>query len=177
MWQILRQITRTGIVTEAQPGPDADALAEARCIQDERLAILGRALAIREVDAGACNRCKLEIHALNNPYCNVEGLGMKFVASPCHADTLLVAGLVSRHTAEALRRTYEATPEPSLVVAVGDCGCDRDLFGESYANCEIVANVIPVDVTVPVPGCSPPPVDILQAVKKLQPGAARAFRR
>jgi Ni,Fe-hydrogenase III small subunit len=178
MWQILRQITRTGIVTEAPPRLDDAVLAEARRIQDELLAILGQALTIREVDAGSCNGCELEIHALNNPYYNIEGLGIRFVASPRHADMLLVTGPVSRHMAEALRRTYDATPEPRLVLAVGDCGCDGGIFGESYASCGRVANVIPVDVTVP--GCPPPPIDILRGILravKLQPGVGRAGRR
>lgn len=178
MWQILRQIIRPGLVTEAPPRLDDAALAEARNIQDELLAILGQALTIREVDAGSCNGCELEIHALNNPYYNLEGLGLRFVASPRHADMLLVTGPVSRHMAEALRRTFEATPEPRLVVALGDCGCDGGIFGESYASCGRVANVIPVDVTVP--GCPPPPIailrGILQAVKR-QPALARGQRR
>jgi Ni,Fe-hydrogenase III small subunit len=178
MWQILRQITRTGIVTEAPPRVDDAVLSEARRIQDELLSILGQALAIREVDAGSCNGCELEIHALNNPYYNIEGLGIRFVASPRHADMLLVTGPVSRHMAEALRRTYEATPEPKLVVVVGDCGCDGGIFGESYASCGRVANVIPVDVTVP--GCPPPPIDILRGILqavKLQPAGARTGPR
>lgn len=178
MWQILRQITRTGIVTEEPPRVDDAVLAEARRIQDELLSILGQALAIREVDAGSCNGCELEIHALNNPYYNIEGLGIRFVASPRHADMLLVTGPVSRHMAEALRRTYEATPEPKLVVAVGDCGCDGGIFGESYASCGGVANVVPVDVTVP--GCPPPPIDILRGILqavKLQPAGARTDPR
>lgn len=178
MWQILRQITRTGLITEAPPPLDAAVLAQARRINDELLAILGQALTIREVDAGSCNGCELEIHALNNPYYNIEGLGIKFVASPRHADMLLVTGPVSRHMVEALRRTYDATPEPRLVVAVGDCGCDGGIFGESYASCGRVANVIPVDVTVP--GCPPPPIDILRGVLqavKLQPAGRRAGRR
>jgi len=178
MWQILRQITRTGIVTEAPPRLEDAVLAEARNIQDELLAILGQALTIREVDAGSCNGCELEIHALNNPYYNLEGLGIKFVASPRHADMLLVTGPVSRHMAEALRRTYEATPEPRLVVAVGDCGCDGGIFGESYASCGRVANVIPVDVDVP--GCPPPPIAILRGILravKLRPTGRREGRR
>jgi len=162
MWQILRQITRTGIVTEAPPQVDDAGLAEARHIHQDLLGILGQALAIREVDAGSCNGCELEIHALNNPYYNIEGLGIKFVASPRHADMLLVTGPVSRHMEEALRRTYDATPEPKLVVAVGDCGCTGGIFGESYASCGRVANVIPVDVEVP--GCPPPPVEILRGI-------------
>jgi len=174
MWRILHQIARTGIVTEAPPTVDAAVLAEARRVQDDLLAILGQALTIREVDAGSCNGCELEINALNNPYYNIEGLGIRFVASPRHADMLLVTGPVSRHMEEALRRTYDATPEPKLVVAVGDCGCDGGIFGESYASCGRVANVIPVDISVP--GCPPPPIDILRgilAAVKRSPAAAR----
>ena len=174
MWRILHQIARTGIVTEAPPSVDVAVLAEARRVHDDLLAILGQALTIREVDAGSCNGCELEINALNNPYYNIEGLGIRFVASPRHADMLLVTGPVSRHMEEALRRTYDATPEPRLVVAVGDCGCDGGIFGESYASCGRVANVIPVDVSVP--GCPPPPIDILRgilAAVKRNPAAAR----
>jgi Ni,Fe-hydrogenase III small subunit len=162
MLHILRQIIRVGIASEAPPKVDDAVLAEVRRIQAELLAILGQALAIRQVDAGSCNGCELEIHALNNPYHNIEGLGIKFVASPRHADMLLVTGPVSRHMAEALRRTYEATPEPRLVVAVGDCGCDGGIFGESAASCGRVANVIPVDVVIP--GCPPPPIEILRGI-------------
>lgn len=162
MWQLLRQIARVGIVTEPAP-PVADAvLAEVRHINDELLAILGQALAIREVDAGSCNGCELEIHALNNPYYNIEGLGIRFVASPRHADLLLVTGPVSRHMAEALRRTHEAMPEPRLVVAVGECGCNGGIFGQNYASCGAVSQVIPVDVSVP--GCPPPPIEILRGI-------------
>jgi Ni,Fe-hydrogenase III small subunit len=162
MLRLLRQITRIGIATEIAPLPEQEALAEAARIQRELLDILGQALTIRQVDAGSCNACELEIHALGNPYYNVEGLGIKFVASPRHADLLLVTGPVSRHMEEALRRTWEATPEPRLVVAVGDCGCDGGVFGESYASCGRVSNVIPVDVTVP--GCPPPPIEILRGI-------------
>lgn len=169
MWHVLRQIVRTGIVTEPLPdaapeaaAADVDAAAVAGRIQAELLDILGQALAIRQVDAGSCNGCELEIHALNNPYYNLEGLGIRFVASPRHADLLLVTGPVSRHMEEALRRTWEATPEPRLVVAVGDCGCDGGIFGESYASRGRVANVIPVDAVIP--GCPPPPLDILRGI-------------
>ena len=162
MLKILRQIARTGIVTEALPQvPAADAAAVQR-IQCELLDILGQALAIRQVDAGSCNGCELEIHALGNPYYNIEGLGIPFVASPRHADLLLVTGPVSRHMREALLRTYEATPEPRLVVAVGDCACSGGIFGESYASCGRVANVLPVDVHIP--GCPPPPIDLLRGI-------------
>jgi Ni,Fe-hydrogenase III small subunit len=177
MLKVVRQLVRAGIVTEPAP-PDAGALdASASAIHAEILAILGQALTIRQVDAGSCNGCELEIHALNNPYYNLEGRGIKFVASPRHADLLLVTGPVSRNMALALRRTYDATPAPKLVVAVGDCGCTGGIFGEGYASCGRVANVIPVDVTVP--GCPPPPLDILRgillAVQRLRAApAARA---
>lgn len=162
MWNIVKQIARTGIPTEAPP-QSCDALrVESERIQRELLEILGQALTIRQVDAGSCNGCELEIHALGNPYYNIEGLGIKFVASPRHADMLLVTGPVSRNMEQALRRTYDATPEPKLVVAVGDCGRDGGIFGESYASCGGVANVIPVDLTVP--GCPPPPIEILRGI-------------
>jgi Ni,Fe-hydrogenase III small subunit len=162
MWRILRQIARTGIVTEPAPAADNTMRVEGSRIQELILGTLGQALTIREVDAGSCNGCELEIHAVNNPYYNLEGLGIKFVASPRHADMLLVTGPVSRHMAEALRRTYDATPEPKLVVAVGDCGCSGGIFGESYASCGRVAEVIPVDVEVT--GCPPEPIAILRGI-------------
>ena len=162
MWRILKQIAGRGIRSEAAPEFSGALAVEGEGIQHELLAILGQALTIRQVDAGSCNGCELEINALNNPYYNIEGLGIKFVASPRHADMLLVTGPVSRNMELALRRTYEATPAPKLVVAVGDCGCDGGLFGESYASCGRVANVIPVDVMVP--GCPPPPIEILRGI-------------
>ena len=173
MWHILRQIVRTGVITEPAPRVvEGDRLAVERIHQDI-LDILGQALTIRQVDAGSCNGCELEIHALNNPYYNIEGFGIKFVASPRHADMLLVTGPVSRHMEEALRRTYDATPEPRLVVAVGDCGCTGGIFGESYASCGAVSNVLPVDVMVP--GCPPAPIEILRgilgAVRQWQTGS------
>jgi Ni,Fe-hydrogenase III small subunit len=161
MLHILNQIAITGITAEAARAPAADAPGVAR-LQDDILRILGRALTIRQVDAGSCNACELEIHALGNPYYNIEGLGIRFVASPRHADMLLVTGPVSKHMAIALRRTYDATPEPKLVVAVGDCGCHGGIFGESYASLGRVANVIPVDVEVP--GCPPSPTALLQGI-------------
>ena len=115
----------------------------------------GRSLAIRHVDAGSCNGCELEIHALNNPYYNIEGAGIRFVASPRHADLLLVTGPVARNMQIAVRRAWDATPDPKLVVAIGDCACTGGVFGESYASCGRVANVIPVDVVVPGCPCAP----------------------
>ncbi|HWI82838.1 formate hydrogenlyase [Ramlibacter sp.] len=164
MWKIVRQIGRAGMPTEAPPfaPAQADAAAAVAGIQQQLLDILGQALAIRAVDAGSCNGCELEIHALNNPYYNLEGLGIKFVASPRHADLLLVTGPVTRNMEEALLRTYDAMPEPRLVVAVGDCGACGGIFGESYATRGGVAKVLPVDFTVP--GCPPPPLEIMRGI-------------
>ena len=171
MLKTLRQIARIGIVTEPWPAA-AEELRVRQALQADVRAILGRALCIRQVDAGSCNGCELELHALNNPYYNLEGLGIKFVASPRHADLLLVTGPVAKHMAVALRRTYDAAPDPKLVVAVGDCGCTGGIFGESYASLGAVASVIPVDVTVP--GCPPTPVALLRGIlAAVSPGAAR----
>jgi len=160
MLTILRQIARTGIKSEDAPAADGEETVSR--LQADVLRTLGRALAIRQVDAGSCNACELEIHALQNPYYNIEGMGIRFVASPRHADMLLVTGPVSRHMAVALKRTYDATPDPKLVVAVGTCGCDGGIFGESYASLGRVANVIPVDVEVP--GCPPTPTALLRGI-------------
>jgi len=161
MLHVLKQIAKTGLRSEPPPSPAEDAAIVAR-LQADLLRVLGRALTIRQVDAGSCNGCELEIHALGNPYYNIEGLGIRFVASPRHADLLLVTGPVSKHMAIALKRTYDATPDPKLVVAVGDCGCTGGIFGESYASLGRVANVIPVDVEVP--GCPPPPRALLAGI-------------
>jgi len=163
MQRIVWKILRTGNLTE--PVFALEKLPEVARIHHEILHLLGRALCIRQVDAGSCNGCELEIHALNNPYYNLEGYGIKFVASPRHADLLMVTGPVSRNMEMALKRTYDAVPDPKLVLAVGDCGCDGGIFGESYASCGRVSNVIPVDHTVA--GCPPPPLEILRAVLAL----------
>jgi Ni,Fe-hydrogenase III small subunit len=162
MLQLLRQIAVTGIRTETPPQPDEALRVAARQLQDAMLATLGRALVIRHVDAGSCNGCELEIHALNNPYYNLEALGIRFAASPRHADLLLVTGPVAKNMEIALQRVYDATPDPKLVVAVGDCGCTGGMFGESYASCGRVANVIAVDVAVP--GCPPTPLALMQGI-------------
>ena len=162
MYQLLKQIAVTGIKTEAPPQPDEALRVAADRLRAEVLEVFAGALTIRHVDAGSCNGCELEINSLNNPYYNLEGLGIKFVASPRHADLLLVTGPVSRHMEVALKRTYDATPEPKLVVATGDCGCTGGIFGESYASCGRVSNVIPVDVAVP--GCPPTPLAIMQGI-------------
>jgi Ni,Fe-hydrogenase III small subunit len=162
MYQTLKQIVATGIKTEAPPQIDETLRVAREKLQSEILDYFAGALTIRHVDAGSCNGCELEINSLGNPYYNLEGLGIKFVASPRHADMLLVTGPVSRHMEVALRRTYDAMPEPKLVVALGDCGCTGGIFGESYASCGRVSNVIPVDVAVP--GCPPTPFAIMQGI-------------
>src|ERR1700747_1693875 len=161
MLKTLRQIATIGIATEPPPRPDAT-LRVREALEEQIRAVLGRALCIRHIDAGSCNGCELEIHALNNPLYNLEGLGIRFVASPRHADLLLVTGPVSRHMEAALLRNYEATPEPNLAVALGDCGCTGGGFGERYASRGRVSNVIPVDVAIP--GCPPTPLRILQGI-------------
>ena len=161
MLKTLYKIARIGIVTEPPPAPDEEM--RLRSALDERIrTVLGRALCIRQVDAGSCNGCELEIHALGNSIYNVESLGIRFVASPRHADMLLVTGPVSRHMEVALRRTYDATPDPKLVVALGDCGACGGIFGSGYASLGAVSNVIPVDVVVP--GCPPSPTRILAGI-------------
>ena len=162
MIPILLKILKTGIVTEPTPAAREEWRVRAASIQDEVLRMLGRALVIRHVDAGSCNGCELEIHAMNGPHYNLEGLGIRFAASPRHADLLLVTGPVTRHMEQALRIAYDAIPDPKLVVAVGDCGCDGGIFGASYATRGGVAKVLPVDVTVP--GCPPPPLAVLQGI-------------
>lgn len=162
MYQLLKQVIRIGIRTEPPPQPDEALRVTSQRLCAEILERFSGALTIRHIDAGSCNGCELEINALNNPYYNLEGLGIKFVASPRHADLLLVTGPVSRNMQTALKRTYDATPEPKLVVALGDCGCNGGIFGESYASCGGVANVIPVDVAVP--GCPPTPHAIMQGI-------------
>src|SRR3954470_3921749 len=161
MLPILRHIARVGIRTEARPDPAADDVVNAR-LQQDILRTLGRALTIRHVDAGSCNACELEAHALMNPYYNIEGLGIKFVASPRHADALLVTGPVTKHMAIALARTYTATPEPKLVIAAGECACGRGIYGENYATVGAVSKLLPVDVAIP--GCPPSPTALLQGI-------------
>jgi Ni,Fe-hydrogenase III small subunit len=163
MLRILGKIQRIGIVTEPLRPADEPALSEVgEQIKAHVGELFGGSLAIRQVDAGSCNGCELEIHALDNPWYGVERFGVHFVASPRHADMLLVTGPVSRHMEEALRRTYDATPEPKLVIAVGECGSSGGEFGTSYASCGAVANVIPVDAVIR--GCPPLPIDLLRGI-------------
>ena len=161
MLRTLKQIANVGIVTESTRLSRA-VLKDYTPLQQKIHAVFGRALGVRHVDAGSCNGCELEIHALNNPYYNLEGLGIRLVASPRHADLLLVTGPVSRNMQDALRQTYEAMPEPKWVVAVGACGVDGGIFGCSYASAGAVDAVIPVDARVP--GCPPQPEAILQGI-------------
>jgi|CZKI01.1.fsa_nt_gi Ni,Fe-hydrogenase III small subunit/formate hydrogenlyase subunit 6/NADH:ubiquinone oxidoreductase subunit I len=137
--------------------------------------VLGRSLHIRQVDAGSCNGCEMEIHGLNSPVYDIERFGIHFVVSPRHADMLLVTGPVTRNMELALRKTHDATPEPRLVVAVGACGCSGGIFGRNYATCGGVDSVIPVDVYIP--GCPPNPHallhGILLAIGRLPPNAPR----
>lgn len=164
MYRIFREIFRNGIKTEKEPAVDPRLRVSPSTLDAEILSTLGKALAIRHVDAGSCNGCELEIHALNNPYYRLEGLGIHFVASPRHADMLLVTGPVSKHMEEALKRTYDAMPEPRLVVALGDCGKNGGIYCSkpNYACRGGVSSVIPVDVEVP--GCPPEPEAILQGI-------------
>jgi Ni,Fe-hydrogenase III small subunit len=161
MLQTLRKIASIGLVSEPAPAPDE--LLRVRRALDARIAtVLGRALCIRHVDAGSCNGCELEIQALGNPYYNLEGCNLRFVASPRHADLLLVTGPVVKNMVAALQRVYAATPDPKLVVALGDCGCTGGMLGQCPAALGPVSSVIAVDVAVP--GCPPSPARILQGI-------------
>jgi Ni,Fe-hydrogenase III small subunit len=155
-----------GPLTEPAPLPDDAALAELAGRVDRAAQIrLGRSLAIREVDAGSCNGCELEIHALNNAFYDLERFGIRFVASPRHADVLLVTGPVTRNMQQALERTYAATPSPKWVVAVGECGFDGGVFAGSYAVAGGVSAVVPVDLHIP--GCPPSPMQLLAGILTL----------
>jgi Ni,Fe-hydrogenase III small subunit len=153
-------------LTEAAPAPDDAALEElAKSLDRAARRRLGRSLSIREIDAGSCNGCELEIHALNNAFYDLERFGLRFVASPRHADVLMVTGPVTKNMREALERTYNATPDPKWVVAVGDCAANGGIFAGSYAVTGGVANVVPVDLHIP--GCPPRPIDVLKGLLAL----------
>ncbi len=150
-------------VTEAPPAPDEAALKElADSLDRAARRRLGRSLAIREVDAGSCNGCELEIHALGNAFYDLERFGLRFVASPRHADVLMVTGPVTKNMRQALERTYNATPDPKWVVAIGDCALDGGVFAGSYAVVGGVSSVVPVDLHIR--GCPPSPVSILKGL-------------
>lgn len=166
MLRILHQIFRTGIVTEPLPKEDEREIAEVGTRLEEAIRRrFRRSLTIRQVDAGSCNGCELEIHAMNNPIYNCERFGMHFTASPRFADMLLVTGPLTINMEKALLRTYNATPPPKLVVAVGDCGFNGGIFGESYASLGGIGKIIPVDAYIH--GCPPTPADLLNGILKL----------
>ena len=161
MYETLRQILRVGLPGEAAPAP-ANEDVVVRRLHEDILRTLGRALTIRHVDAGSCNACELEAQALSNPYYNLEGLGIRHVASPRHADVLMVTGPVTKNMEVALRRTYDAMPEPKLVIAAGACAIGCGVYGANYATLGAVDKVLPVDVTIP--GCPPSPTALLQGI-------------
>jgi Ni,Fe-hydrogenase III small subunit len=163
-------------VTIKGPVADSDALEEVgRALEARTRRIFGRSITIREVDAGSCNGCELEIHALNNAIYDVERFGIRFAASPRHADVLLVTGPVTHNMKVALERTYAATPDPKWVVAVGDCGCGCGVFEGSYAVIGAVDEVIPVDLHIR--GCPPRPIDLLRGLIALMDEAKKPLRR
>src|SRR5712675_2251602 len=158
--------------TEQAPAPDDAAVNElASAVGNAARRRLGRSLSIREVDAGSCNGCELEIHALNNAYYDVERFGLRFVASPRHADVLMVTGPVTKNMRDALERTYHATPDPKWVVAIGNCEQEGGCFAGGYAVVGGVSQVVPVDLHIP--GCPPPPVAILQGLLALLDQSAK----
>jgi Ni,Fe-hydrogenase III small subunit len=164
MVSLFGKIFKTPVVTEPLTLTADDAVIKilARQIDERARRLFGRSLHIREVDAGSCNGCELEIGALNNPYYDLERFGLHFVASPRHADCLLVTGPVTRNMADPLKRTYEATPDPKIVVAVGDCARDCGVFAGGYGVVGPVSAVVPVDVVVS--GCPPTPKMILDGI-------------
>lgn len=162
---LLQGLTRLPL-SEAPPTPEeTEMTALASRLEAATRRRLGRSLSIREVDTGSCNACELEIHALNNAYYDVERFGLRFVASPRHADVLLVTGPVTKNMRQALERTYNATPNPKWVVAVGDCAADGGCFAGSAVVEGGVSKIIPVDLLIP--GCPPPPLDILKGLLTL----------
>jgi len=171
MRKLLFQSLLQAPLTEPAPVADEAALAElAGQVDRAARRRLGRSLAIREIDAGSCNGCELEIHALNNSFYDLERFGIRFVASPRHADVLLVTGPVTKNMREALQRTYDATPAPKWVVAVGDCAADGGMFAKSYACAGGVSAVLPVDLHIG--GCPPRPVALLKGLLALLQSAA-----
>src|SRR3977135_1246450 len=172
MRRLLFQGIANRVLTEPAPKADEEALKElAARVDAAARRRLGRSLSIREVDAGSCNGCELEIHALNNAFYDLERFGLRFVASPRHADVLMVTGPVSKNMREALERTYNATPDPKWVVAVGDCAVDGGIFVGGYGVVGGVSSVVPVDLHIR--GCPPSPVKLLEGLSALlEPGIA-----
>ena len=171
---LLESLTH-GPLTEPAPAPDAAALAElAKTVDRAARAKLGRSLSIRQVDAGSCNGCELEIHALNNAFYDLERLGLRFVASPRHADVLMVTGPVTKNMRQALLRTYNATPDPKWVVGVGTCAIDGGVFADSYAVVGGVKDVVPVDLHIR--GCPPSPTELLKGLIALLENVSGTMR-
>jgi Ni,Fe-hydrogenase III small subunit len=161
---LFKKIWKTPVVTESLIWSDTEPhiALMARQIDEHACRLFGRSLHIREVDAGSCNGCEIEVNALNNPYYDLERFGMHFVASPRHADCLLVTGPVTRNMADPLRRTYDATPDPKIVVAIGDCARDCGIFSGGYGVVGPVSAIVPVDAVVA--GCPPTPQLILSGI-------------
>jgi len=163
---LFRALTRGPQTRRGPVAPDPDGAVElAQALGERARQTLGRSLSIREVDAGSCNGCELEIHAVNGPVYDLERFGIRFVASPRHADVLLVTGPVAANMVEALRRTFDSVPSPKWVVALGDCARDGGCFAESYAVRGGVGSVLPVDLHIP--GCPPEPERILSGLLEL----------
>jgi Ni,Fe-hydrogenase III small subunit len=171
MRNLLLQGLRAPLTEPPPAADDPELLALAASVKQAADETLGRSLAIRQVDAGSCNGCELEIHALNNAFYNLERFGLRFVASPRHADVLLVTGPVTCNMAEALKRTYDATPSPKWVIASGACAADGHVFAGSYAVVGGVADVIPVDLAIP--GCPPSPKTLLKGLLALMRGGGK----
>ena len=166
MLKILHQIFRTGIVTEPLPsGVEEEIKVVGQELEEAIRRCFHGSLTIRAVDAGSCNACELELHAMNNPIYNCERFGIHFTASPRFADMLLVTGPATRNIEIALKRTYNAMPPPKLVVAVGDCGCNGGIFGEGYASLGGIGKILRVDAYIK--GCPPKPVDLLNGILRV----------
>lgn len=162
MIKILNKIRQVGIISEAMTLDEPELVEVGNVVQAKIASQFAGSLAIRQIDAGSCNACELEIHALNNPYYAISRFGVHFVASPRHADMLLITGVVSRHMETALLRTYDVTPAPKWVIAAGDCAANGGEFGISYASCGAVSNVLPVDAVIV--GCPPTPLTLLKGI-------------
>jgi Ni,Fe-hydrogenase III small subunit len=176
MRKLLFQSLLQSALTEAPPAPDDAALAQlAQSVNRAAMRRLGRSLSIRQVDAGSCNGCELEIHALGNAFYDLERFGLRFVASPRHADVLLVTGPVTQNMREALERTYQATPDPKWVVAVGDCARGGGVFAGSPACVGGVSAVLPVDLHIA--GCPPSPTALLKGLLALLESVQEEFRK
>ena len=166
MWKFILSALVLPPLTERRPALDDRELADlAKRLDRTARRKLGRSLSIRQIDAGSCNGCELEIHALNNAFYDLERFGLRFVASPRHADVLMVTGPVTKNMREALQRTYDVTPAPKWVVAVGDCAIDGGMFSESYAVVGAVSKVVPVDLHIR--GCPPRPIQLLEGLLRL----------